>query len=181
MVTTPGMTVFVECDRAPLLEPCNLQGDSNTSGGYVMIRLLALVFTAALFAFVLVHEASARRGAGVYAGAFGAGSFRGISAGAYHGGPRARGYRGYRAAGWRSGRYWSGGTRWYGYGAGVTPLAGAYYYSSPGYPYASGPYGWTGAVDEETGAAPRGYRGPGTCGTYFYWKDGRCVDAQWWY
>lgn len=158
-----------------------------------MIRLFALVFSAALFAFVLAHEASARRGVGVHAGAFGAGSVRGVSAGAYRGGLRASSYRDYRVAGWRGGRYWSGGRRWYGYGAGVAPLAGAYYYSSPGYSYSyynspgysytSGPraYGWAGAVDEETGAAPRGYRGPGTCGTYFYWKDGRCVDAQWWY
>src|SRR5262245_45753257 len=177
-----------------------------------MIRLLAFVFSATLFAFVLAQEASALRGRGIHVG--------GGGIGAYRGGLRTRNFSGYRAAAW-GGRPWRGARRWYGYGAGVAALAGAYayyndpyyddaYYSSsyysPAYGYASpyagtygyaspyaatygyaspyartygysspyattygyssGTYGYSSAAAVETDAG-----GPGSCGTYRYWKD----------
>ena len=102
-----------------------------------MMRLLAIVFCATLFAGVLAHEASALRGGGIRAGAVGV---RGVSVGAYRGGLRARNLGGYRAAAWGGRRYWRGG-RWYGYGAGLgypanryrSAYSGAYgYYSGMG-------------------------------------------------
>ena len=174
-----------------------------------MIRLLAFVFSATLFAFVLAQEASALRGRGIHVG--------GGGIGAYRGGLRTRNFSGYRAAAW-GGRPWRGARRWYGYGAGVAALAGAYaYYNDPYYddayysssyyspaygytspyagtygyaspyaatygyasPYAttygysSGTYGYSSAAAVEADAG-----GPGSCGTYRYWKDGRCVDAR---
>ena len=69
-----------------------------------MIRVLALAFSATLFALLLAQEASARHGYGVYAGAV-----RAASVGTFHVALRASGYRGYRAAVWGSRRYWRGG------------------------------------------------------------------------
>jgi hypothetical protein len=92
------------------------------------------------------------------------------------------------------------GSDWYGYGP-----YDAYAYDDPGYYYSYGysaapyygyaprrtVYGYRGGY-----VAPRVYgyaapaapaprtevqipvREPGNCGTYFYWKDGRCVDAR---
>jgi hypothetical protein len=144
-------------------------------------RLLTVAFSAALFAFLLAHEASAQRAGGIQTGPLRDDSFRAVSTAVFRPGLRARGYRGYhgyRAAAWGGRRSWRGGRRWYGYagrpylryGAGAAALAGAgaYYYNSPGYsqPRASG------STDVEA------YRAPGTCGTYFYWKDGLCADAR---
>lgn len=161
-----------------------------------MMRLLALVFCASLFSVVLAHEASALRGGGIRAGGAG---LRGFSAGAYRGGLRARNLAGNRAAAWGGRRPWAG-RRWYGYGAGLAALAGAYayndpyyddsYYGSPSYSYSSygypaygssgaysGAYGYTsGTTGAATGEAEA--VGPGMCGTYRYWKDGRCTDAR---
>ena len=154
-----------------------------------MMRLLAFVFSATLFSFVLAQEASALRGGGIHVGG---GGLRGFSAGAYRGGLRARNFNGYRAAAWGGRRSWRGARRWYGYGAGTAALAGAYYYNDPyyddayygdpyystgaysgSYGYSSGTYGYSSAAAAEVDAG-----GPGTCGTYRYWKDGRCVDAR---
>jgi len=73
-------------------------------------------------------------------------------------------------------------------------LAGAYAYNDPyyddayfnygptygytgayagSYGYSSGTYGYSSAAAAEADAG-----GPGTCGTYRYWKDGRCIDAR---
>jgi hypothetical protein len=157
-----------------------------------MIRLLAFVFSATLFAFVTAQEASALRGGGIHVGG---GGLRG--AGAYRGGLRGRNFSGYRAAAWGGRPYWRGARRWYGYGAGAAALAGAYYYNDPYYddasytdPYYStayryrgayaGSYGYSsGTYGYSSGAAVEADAGsPGTCGTYRYWKDGRCVDAR---
>jgi hypothetical protein len=159
-----------------------------------MMRLLAFVFSATLFSFVLVQEASALRRGGIHVGG---GGLRGFSGGAYRGGLRARNFSGYRAAAWGGRRSWRGARRWYGYGAGVAALAGAYSYNDPyyddaydsdssyspaygytgaysgSYGYSSGTYGYSSAAAAEADAG-----GPGTCGTYHYWKDGRCVDAR---
>src|SRR5215510_8743038 len=145
-------------------------------GGYAMTRLLAFLFSATLFAAILAHDASARRGGGFHAGG---GGLRNFSGGVYRGGLR-RNVNGYRAANWGGRRYWRG--RSYGYGAGIAALAGAYaysdpyysYYSSPSYGYSGiGSYGYSSAAVDEAEAA-----GAGMCGTYRYWKDGRCVDAR---
>ena len=150
-----------------------------------MIRLLAIVFSATFFAVVLVQEASALRGGGIRAGAVGV---RGVSAGAYRGALRGRNL-GYRAAAWGGRGYWRGGRR-IGYGVGLGALAGGYYgYGSPYYGYSyygypaygyssaySGGYGYSsssGATAEKVAA-----KGPGMCGTYLYWKDGKCNDAR---
>ena len=160
-----------------------------------MMRLLAVVFCASLFAVVLAHEASALRGGGIRAGGAG---LRGFSAGAYRG-AGVRNFAGNRGARWGGRRPW-GGRRWYGYGAGVAALAGAYayndayeddsYYGSPSYGYSSygyPAYGYSGTysrgygyTSETTGAAAGAVEavGPGMCGTYRYWKDGRCSDAR---
>ena len=155
-----------------------------------MMRLLAIVFSAASFAVVLAHEASALRGVGVRAGAVGV---RGVSAGAYRGALRARNPVGYRATAWGGRRYWRGGRR-YGYGAGLAALAGGYYgYSSYGYPAYryrsarhrsaySGAYGYSGGMgtSDSSGstAAKAAAAGPGMCGAYLYWKNGKCNDAR---
>jgi hypothetical protein len=159
------------------------------------MRLLAIVFSATLIAFVLAHEAFAARGGGIRAGGA---SLRGVSAGAYRGGAlRARNLGGYRAAAWRGRPYWRGG-RWYGYGVGLGTLAGASYYSYPYYyPYSSSYYGYpaygyrsaySGAYGYSSGMGTSGSSaattvkaapaGPGMCGTYLYWKDGKCNDAR---
>lgn len=161
------------------------------------MRLLAITFTVTLVTVVLSQEASALRGAGIRAGAVGV---RGVSVGGYRGALRARNV-GYRAAGLGGRRYWRGG-RWYGYGAGLGLLAGAYYnspyygYSSYGYPYGysysgypyryrsaySGAYGYSSgmATSDSSGTATAkvATAGPGMCGTYLYWKDGKCNDAR---
>jgi hypothetical protein len=169
-----------------------------------MMRLLAIVFSATFFAVVLAHEASALRGVGFRAGAVGV---RGVSAGAYRGALRARILVGYRAAAGGGRRYWRRG-RWYGYGAGLAALAGGYYgYSSYGYPdygypyygypayrYRSaryrrvypGAYGYSSGMgtsdssDDSSGATAAKVKaaGPGLCGTYLYWKNGKCNDAR---
>ena len=41
----------------------------------------------------------------------------------------------------------------------------------------SGAYAGTSALETAQGA-DEAERAPGTCGTYFYWKDGNCVDAR---
>jgi hypothetical protein len=120
-----------------------------------MIRVAGLAFCAIIFSLVLTHEASAlRRGAGVHAGNLRGASFRGV----YRGG--LRGYHGYRAAAWGGRRYWRGGGRSYGY-------AGRRYWRYGVGTAALGAAGMT--------ANPHA---PGTCGAYFYWKDGRCMDAR---
>ena len=160
-----------------------------------MMRLLAIVFCATLFAGVLAHEASALRGGGIRTGSVGV---RGVSVGAYRGALRARNLGGYRAAAWGGRRYWRGG-RWYGYGAGRAALAGGYYgYSSYGNPYSgysysgypayryrsaySGAYGYSSGMGTSgsSGAATStvAAAGAGMCGTYLYWKDGKCNDAR---
>ena len=142
-----------------------------------MIRLLAIVFAATFFAVVLAEEASALRGGGIRAGAVGV---RGVSAGAYRGALRGRNL-GYRAAAWGGRRYWRGGRR-YGYGVGLGALAGGYYgYGYPYYGY-SGGYGYSsgmGTSDSSGSTAEKvAATGPGMCGTYLYWKDGKCNDAR---
>ena len=57
-----------------------------------MIRVLAFLFSATIFAFALTQDASALRRGGIHAGDLRGGSFRG----AYRGGIRAGGYRGNR-------------------------------------------------------------------------------------
>jgi hypothetical protein len=139
---------------------------------------------------------------------FSAGGLRAGSIGGYRGGLRVGNIRGYRAAAWGGRRYWGGPRRWYGYGAGIAALAGAYAYSSPYYGYAYSPYygysgypyyrrsayynypaygysayyptyGYTSSMGGTTAsAAVQQSEGPGTCGTYRYWKDGRCLDAR---
>ena len=143
-----------------------------------MMRLLAVASSAALIAFVLAQEASAARGGGIRSGGA---SLRGVSAGSYRGGLRARNLGGYRAAAWRGRPYWRGG-RWYGYGVGA--LAGAYY-GYPAYRYRSGysgAYGYSSGMStsesSEDTAAKATVTGPGLCGTYLYWKDGKCNDAR---
>ena len=158
-----------------------------------MMKMLAFVFSVTVFAIILAPDASALRGAGIRAGGVGA---RGVSVGAYRGGLRARNV-GYRAAALGGRRNWRGGRRWYGYGAGLGLLAGAYY-SSPyyGYSYASpyygyygypryrsgyaGGYGYASGVDTSgsSGATAAKVTGPGMCGTYSYWKNGKCNDAR---
>jgi hypothetical protein len=156
-----------------------------------MMRLLAVVSSATLIAFALAQEASAARGGGIRAGGAG---LRGVSAGTYRGGLRARNLGGYRAAAWRGRPYWRGG-RWYGYGAGLGALAGAYYYNNPyrsysyyGYPAYGYSGGYSGAYGYSSGTSTTGSSegkaekvtatGPGLCGTYLYWKDGKCTDAR---
>ena len=163
-----------------------------------MMKMLAFVFSVTIFAVILTQDASALRGAGIRAGAVGA---RGVSVGAYRGGLRARNV-GYRAAALGGRRHWRGGRR-YGYGAGLGALAGAaYYYNSPyyGYSYASpyygyssyrypryrsayaGSYGYSSGVDASGSAGATAAKlaatGPGMCGTYLYWKNGKCNDAR---
>ena len=155
-----------------------------------MMKLVAFVFSATLLSLLLVQEASALRGGGIHVGG---GGLRGSSAGAYRGGLRARNFSGYRAAAWGGRPFWRGARRWVGYGAGIATLAGGYYYNDPNYDeaYYSDPYyGYTGAYSGSygTSAGTYGYSsgaaadvdagGPGTCGTYRYRKDGRCVDAR---
>jgi hypothetical protein len=161
----------------------------NLSGGCDVTRLLALVFSAALyaflFAFFLAYEASAQRVGGIQTGFLRDGSFRAVSPAVYRPGLRGRGYRGYgyrgyRATAWGGRRYWRGG-RWYGYAArpywryGAAARAGAY-----GYGYGYGYSNYSGSVDTATRTATREepLRSPGTCGTYFYWKDDHCADAR---
>jgi hypothetical protein len=165
-----------------------------------MTRLLAIVFSATFFAIVLAHEASALRGVGIRAGAVGV---RGVSSGAYHGALRARNLVGYRAAAWGGRRYWRGGRR-YGAGLAAAALAGGYYgyssydypdygysyYSYPSYRYRSaryrraysGAYGYSSEMrtSDSSGAtaAKVAAPGPGMCGTYLYWKNGKCNDAR---
>ena len=161
-----------------------------------MMKLLAITFSAALVSVVLAQEASALRAGGIRAGAVGV---RGVSVGGYRGALRARnvGYRnvGYRAGGWAGRRIWRGG-RWYGYGAGLAALTGGYYgYSSYGYPSYGYSYGYPAnryrsasgygyssgmATSDASGAATTkvAATGPGMCGTYLYWKDGKCNDAR---
>ena len=156
-----------------------------------MIRLLAIVFSATFFAVVLAQEASALRGAGIRAGAVGV---RGVSVGAYRGALRGRNL-GYRAASWGGRRYWRGG-RLYGYGLGLGALAGGYYgygypyygysyYGYPAYRYRSaysGGYGYSsgmGTSDSSGATATKvAATGPGMCGVYLYWKNGKCNDAR---
>jgi hypothetical protein len=154
-----------------------------------MARLLIFLFSAALFAVVVAQEASARRGAGIRAGG-GVGA-RGVSVGAHRGALRARNV-GYRSAGVGGRRYWRGGRR-YGYGIGLGAVAGAYGYGYPyygyssyGYPYRyrrySGAYGYSsGMATSGSSGAPAAKvaaTGPGLCGTYLYWKNGKCNDAR---
>src|SRR5262249_60710158 len=68
-------------------------------GGYAMTRLLAFLFSATLFAAILAHDASARRGGGFHAGG---GGLRNFSGGVYRGGVR-RDVNGYSAANWGGG------------------------------------------------------------------------------
>jgi hypothetical protein len=131
-----------------------------------MMRLLAIVFSATFFAVALAHEASALRGGGIRAV-----GVRGVSAGAYRGALRTRNV-GYRAAAWGGRRYWRG-NRWYGYGVGLGAVAGGYYgYSSYGYS-GMGTSDSSGATAAKVAAT-----GPGMCGVYLYWKDGKCNDAR---
>ena len=164
-----------------------------------MMRSLTVLCSTALFTVVVAQEASALRGAGIRAGGLGA---RGVSVGAYRGALRGRNV-GYRAAALGGRRYWRGG-RWYGYGIGLGALAGAYNpyygygyssYGSPYYGYSygypayryrsaySGTYGYSSAMaatSDSSGAATAkvAATGPGMCGTYLYWKDGKCNDAR---
>jgi len=158
-----------------------------------MMKLLAITFSATLVTAVLAQEASALRAGGIRAGAVGV---RGVSVGGYRGALRARNV-GYRAGGWAGRRIWRGG-RWYGYGAGLAALTGGYYgYSSYGYPsygYAygypayryrsaySGGYGYSSGMatsdSSDAATAKVAATGPGMCGTYLYWKDGKCNDAR---
>ena len=146
-----------------------------------MIRVVAFLFSATIFAFALTQDASALRRGGIHAGDLRGGSFRG----AYRGGIRAGDYRGYRAAALGGRRYWNGGGRWYGYAGrpywayGAAALAGAYYnYPAYSYSYMSpSAYAGTSALGTAQGAE-QAERAPGTCGTYFYWKGGNCVDAR---
>src|SRR5262245_64427168 len=103
-----------ECTRTPGLEHSS---DRKPDRRRAVMRLLAIVFSATLFAVVLAHEASALRGGGIRAGGVG---LRGVSVGGYRGALRARNV-GYRAAALGGRRYWRGG-RWYGYGAGLGAL-----------------------------------------------------------
>src|SRR5262249_57981052 len=96
-------------------------------GGYAMTRLLAFLFSATLFAAILAHDASARRGGGFHAGG---GGLRNFSGGVYRGGLR-RNVNGYRAANWGGRRYWRG--RSDGYGAGIPAPARGYPYFHPHY------------------------------------------------
>ena len=146
-----------------------------------MIRVMAFLFSATIFAFALTQDASAQRRGGIHAGDLRGGSLRG----AYRGGIRAGDYRGYRAAALGGRRYWNGGRRWYGYAGrpywayGAAALAGAYY-NYPAYSYSymsSGAYAGTSARKRRK-VQMQAERAPGTCGTYFYWKDGNCVDAR---
>src|SRR5262245_38274582 len=126
-----------------------------------MTRVLAFVFSAALLALMLAPEASARRGGGgIGAGAVGAG----VSTRAFRAGPLVQGYRGYSTAGW-----WSGWPWWLGAGLAAT---------TPGYYYGPRVYGWTSTAGTKAEAAEQPARSPGMCGTNFYWKGGRCVDAR---
>jgi hypothetical protein len=156
-----------------------------------MMKRLAVLFCAIVFAGMLTQDASARRGGGI---GLGGGGLRGFSGGAYRGGLRTRTFTGYRAAALGRRGYWRGGRRWYGYGAGIGALAGAYYYNDAnyddsygndayyGYPaYGYSSYGYSGDGDTygSSGVASQAeVLRPGTCGTYRYWKDDRCIDAR---
>ena len=155
-------------------------GDAKCQGadskrGYAMTKLLAFVCSAILAVVVFASEASAIRAGGIRAGGLGV---RGISAGGYRGAWRGRHLGGYRAAAWRGRPYWRGGRR-YGYGLGLAALGGAYYgygyYGYPAYGYGST---YTGASSGAPAAEANVAAGPGTCGTYLYWKDGKCNDAR---
>jgi hypothetical protein len=154
------MAISPECENRANAK--TLRKAQLPSWRYVMIKVVAFVFSATIFAFALTQEASALRRGGIHAGDLRGGSFRG----AYRGGLRVGDYRGYRAAGWGGRRYWNGGRRWYGYAGrpywayGAAALAGAY----------------TGTGTAQ--GAEQAERAPGTCGTYFYWKDRSCVDAR---
>lgn len=143
-----------------------------------MARLLIFLFSAALFAVVVAQEASARRGAGIRAGG-GVGA-RGVSVGAHRGALRARNV-GYRSAGVGGRRYWRGGRR-YGYGIGLGAVAGAYGYGYPYYGYGYPAYRYSsGMATSGSSGAPAAKvaaTGPGLCGTYLYWKNGKCNDAR---
>jgi hypothetical protein len=148
---------------------------TDSKRGYAMTKLLAFVCSAILAVVVFASEASALRAGGIRTGGLGV---RGISAGGYRGAWRGRHLGGYRAAAWRGRPYWRGGRR-YGYGLGLAALGGAYYgygyYGSPAYGYSSTYSDASfGAAAAETKVAA----GPGTCGTYLYWKDGKCNDAR---
>jgi hypothetical protein len=170
------MAISPECENRANAK--TLRKAQLPSWRYVMIKVVAFVFSATIFAFALTQEASALRRGGIHAGDLRGGSFRG----AYRGGLRVGDYRGYRAAGWGGRRYWNGGRRWYGYAGrpywayGAAALAGAYYnYPAYSYSYMSpSAYAGTGTAQ----GAEQAERAPGTCGTYFYWKDGSCVDAR---
>jgi hypothetical protein len=153
-----------------------------------MTKLLAVLFCAIVFAGMLTQDVSARRGGGI---SVGGGGVRGFSGGAYRGGLRTRTFSGYQAAALGRRGYWRGGRRWFGYGAGIGALGGAYYYNDPdydysysyGYPaYGYSSYGYSGGGDTNgySGVASDegAVVGPGNCGTYRYWKDDRCVDAR---
>jgi hypothetical protein len=143
-----------------------------------MTKVLVFVFSMALFGIVLAQEASALRGAGIRAG--------GVGVGGYRGALRARNV-GYRAGAWGGRRNWRGG-RALGYGVGLGVLAGGYYpyygygyssYGYGGYPAYAGGYGYSSGMGESGATTEKvAATGPGTCGTYLYWKDGKCNDAR---
>jgi hypothetical protein len=67
-------------------------------------------------------------------------------------------------------------------------LAGGYYpyygygyssYGYGGYPAYAGGYGYSSGMGESGATTEKvAATGPGTCGTYLYWKDGKCNDAR---
>ena len=148
---------------------------ADSKRGYAMTKLLAFVCSAILAAIVFASEASAIRAGGIRAGGLGA---RGIAVGGYRGALRGRYLGGYRAAAWRGRPYWRGGRR-YGYGLGLAALGGAYYgYGYNGYPAYGYSSTYSAASSGATVAEAKVAAGPGTCGTYLYWKDGKCNDAR---
>jgi hypothetical protein len=73
------------------------------------------------------------------------------------------------------------------YGYGYAPRAYGYRSSAPrvyGYRSTTAPrvYGYAAMTAPAAPAAPAAtaepVRGPGRCETFFYWKDGRCMDAR---
>jgi hypothetical protein len=148
-----------------------------------MIRAVTFACCATIFAFLLTQDASAARRGGIHAASMGGASVRG----AYRGGLAVNGYRGYRGAAWAGRRYWSGDRRWYGYAgrrywrysAEPVALVGAYSYYYRDYSYRRpSVYGWSSASQVMQETYVKYNHAPGTCGTYYYWQDGRCLDAR---
>ena len=136
-----------------------------------MMRLLAIVFSATLFAVVLAHEASALRGGGIRAGA--------VVCEASRLEPTVAGYAPGTlvAIGRPHGEddVIGGVVVGMGHGAGLGYPANRYrsaYSGAYGYSSGMGTSGASGATATVAAA------GPGMCGTYLYWKDGKCNDAR---